>query len=494
MPHWPTDRWRRQAERQAERQDWAALALTAVGQGGLRLVAVDAAAAAEGLRPGMTLGDARALLPSLRAAEADPLTDQAALAGLADWCTRYSPWSAVDGDDGICLEITGAAHLFGGEEKLAEDLLQRLGRARIATRVAIAAAPAAAWAWARFGEGVIVPPDSRARLGLLPPAALRLPAETIVELGRLGLRSVAAVAALPRGPLAARFGMGLLDRLDQLFGLVLRPISPRHPPAPWRTRMAFAEPIGRPEDLEAATRHLLGELDALLERAGRGARQLSLVCYRVDGSTERLEIGTSRPVRAPDHLLRLFRERLALLDPGFGVEVMLLEATASEALPTQQIALEAGTGTAGDDLAVLVDRLRNRFGPGQVVQFMPADSHEPSRVMTLVPALSVESAADWPATGPRPIRLLPSPEPIEAMAPVPDDPPLQFRWRRVSRRVVRADGPERIAPEWWRADHAARSRDYYRLEDEAGQRFWVYRDGPYRPDQLPRWYLHGLFA
>ncbi len=491
MPHWPTDRWRRQFDR----QDHAAFALTAVGQGGLRLVAVDGAAAAEGLRPGMTLGDARALLPELRAAEADPLADQAALAGLADWCTRYSPWSAVDGDDGICIDITGAAHLLGGEAELAEDLAHRLGRAGIAARVAVADAPAAAWAWARFGEGSILPSGSasRAQLKLLPPAALRLPVETVAELERLGLRNVGAVAALPRGPLAQRFGAALLDRLDQLFGQALRPISPRHPPAPWRTRMVFAEPIGRPEDIEAATRHLLEQLDLLLERAGRGARRLSLVCYRVDGSTERLEIGTSRPVRAPAHLLRLFRERLGTVDPGFGIEVMLLEATASELLPGRQVAFDQAQDK-GDDLAALVDRLRNRFGPGQVVQLMPCDSHEPTRVVTLVPALSAEIAADWPATGPRPIRLLPSPEPIEAMAPVPDDPPAYFRWRRVGRRVVRADGPERIAPEWWRSDHAARSRDYYRLEDETGRRFWVYRDGPYRPDAPPRWYMHGLFA
>lgn len=465
------------------------------GQGGLRLVAVDAAAAAQGLAPGMMLGDARSLVPHVHAAEADAAGDAAALDDLADWCTRYSPWAATDGADGICIDVSGVAHLFGGEATLIADLRARLARAGIVSEIAIADTAAAAWALARFGRGGVVPPGgTAAAVSPLPSAALRLPADVAADLERLGLGTVADVARLPRGPLAARFGAGLLERLDRILGHSDGPISPRHPPAAWRTRMNFAEPVGRPEDVALTAERLLERLCVMLGEASLGARRLVLACYRVDGDVQRVVVGTSRPVRAPVRLMRLFRDKLGGIDPGFGIETMLLEAGVAEALPASQADFAGSKDAVGDDLAALVDRLQNRLGPAQVVQLAPCDSHEPVRVVTVIPALSRAFADEWPVSGPRPVRLLPSPEPIEATAPVPDDPPVRFRWRRVDHRVVRADGPERIAPEWWREDRARRSRDYYRIEDEAGRRFWVYRDGAYRPGQPPRWYLHGLFA
>jgi len=453
-------------------------------------------AAAEGLSPGLTLADARALLPQLAVADADPPADAAALAMLADWCGRYTPWAATDGEDGLRLDITGSAHLFGGEAAMLAEILRRFTGFGITARGAIADTPAAAWAWARHGDAAapILPAGQhRALLAPLPVAALHLPEEILANFERLGLRTIGDVVRLPRAPLAARFGELPLRRLDQLQGIAAEPISPRQPPAPWRTRIAFAEPIGLRSDLDLATRRLLEELCQLLAKDQRGLRQLDLLLYRVDGTLQRLAAGTSRASRDPAHLFRLFTEKLETVDPGFGIEVMLLEATATDPLPASQLGLSED-GQAEAALAELVDRLQNRLGARQVVRIAPFDSHVPERAVTLLPGLVPLERDGWTAEQPRPVRLLPCPEPIEVIAPVPDDPPQSFRWRRVAHRVVKADGPERIAPEWWRPETSARTRDYYHLEDEAGRRFWVYRDGLYAADAAPRWYLHGLFA
>jgi protein ImuB len=443
----------------------------------------------------MTLADARALVPGLEVAEADPEADRAALGKFAEWCTLYTPWTATDGEDGLILNITGCAHLFGGEESLVSDLTLRLKRLGYTTRAAVGDTLGAAWAWAHFGEGGIVAPGhTRTALKSLPIAALRLPVETVDRLERLGLKRISDLIDMPRAPLAARFGDLLLRRLDQALGLEDEPISPREPVTPWRSRIAFAEPIGRLEDLQRGVRGLLDELCTLLKAPKLGARRLELRLYRVDGTTQRFAVGTSRPVRDPAHLMRLFSERLEEADPGFGIEVMVLGATDTERFREDQLDLESQKAGAEEELARLIDRLQNRLGARSIVRAAPFDSHIPERAVTVVPATAPPGSADWMAEQPRPVRLLPSPEPIEAVAPVPDDPPLSFRWRRVHHRVTKAEGPERIAPEWWRRGETKRSRDYYWIEDTEGRRFWVYRDGAYQPDKTPRWYLHGLFA
>jgi protein ImuB len=340
-----------------------------------------------------------------------------------------------------------------------------------------------------------VPGAAREALAGLPVAALRLPPEIIQDLRRLGLRRIGELYGLPRAPLAPRFGELVARRLDQALGLVEEPISPRRPPEPKQVRRAFAEPIQAPEDLHRGTRLLLDRLCTLLERQGLGARQLELCCYRVDCRVERVVIGTSRPNRDAGHLMRLFARQIETIEPDLGIEIMQIKALASEALVPDQLDF-AGSGP-GDPAAPLIDRLANRLGTANVLRLVPFASHVPERAMRAVPALVAPSAlGNWPEGRPRPIRLLAWPDPVEVMAPVPDDPPLTFRWRRVVHRVRHAEGPERIAAEWWREPDVAgeeETRDYYRVEDESGRRFWLYRRGLYRADIPPRWFLHGFF-
>ncbi len=457
-------------------------------------------AEAEGISPGMNLADARALRPNLALAEADQAGDAAALAALARWCNRFSPWTSPCGADGISLDITGCAHLFGDEAGLAAQAVERLARRKIECRAAIADSLGAAWAMARFGgAAVAVVPQGGTRMALadLPVAALRLDPDAVALLVRFGLRRIGDVYAMPRAALAKRCGAGMARRLDEALGYVSEPLSPLSPEKLRWSRRSFAEPIGTQEDLAAATRELLATLCRRLAEEDIGARQLTLALYRIDGRIEETVIGTALPSRDTRHLWRLFAERLPGIDSDPGIEDMVLTASIAEKLAPAQLGLRGGFGKDGTetaaDLAALVDRLANRLGAQALARPVPYESHLPERAVRFVPMFHKDTAPfEWDAEKPRPVRLLPRPEPITAVALVPDDPPSLFQWRRLIHRVRRADGPERIAGEWWR--ETAELRDYYRVEDEAGRRFWLYRAGLYRPELPPRWFLHGVFA
>ena len=500
---------------------------------------MDATAEQGGLALGMPLADARALLPEVRTAAYDAAGDAAALARLADWCGRYSPWAAVDGcgcdiggSAGILLEVTGCAHLFGGEAALLSDLITRLQRLGFTARAALAETAGAAWAVARFavpgdsslGDSspghspdprcTVLPPGTvRAALAPLPPAALRLPPATCELLARFGLRRIGDLFDLPPATLASRFGPHLARRLAAALGVEAESISPRQPVPPFLVRQVFAEPIATAEDIARGLDGLLPGLCRALETAQQGARRLELAIYRVDGTVRRLSLGTSRPTRDPAHLRRLFGTHLEAIDPGFGIEVLALSAPVADPLSALQLTLSGagtGTGTGGvasnvtDDLPALIDRLGCRLGLENVRALAPRESHIPERAVAVLPALVPHPAWSLPvaASPTRPLRLLPRPEPVEAVALLPDHPPARFRWRRLLHHVVRAEGPERIEPEWW--DDAPTvgpernaARDYFRLEAEDGRRYWLYRT----PGQVGggqadggRWFLHGLFA
>lgn len=471
------------------RPAWRDVPLVTATPGPVRQVmAVNRAAALAGLRSGMKLASALAQVPGVKVAAHEPQADARLLAALAERCTLFSPWTAADGASGLWLDVSGCGHLFGGEAGLLERLAGRFQALGLTARAALAATPGAAWAWARFGEPAAPILSDMEQLAPLPPAALRLAPDTIQALTGLGLRRVGDLMAIPRAQLSRRFGPQVVWRLDQMRGDEPEPISPLRPPVAYRAHTTLAEPISRAEDIAATLGHLLSLLCRQLEGNGLGARRLELTLFRVDGSLARAEIGTGMPCRDPGHLARLFRDRLAEIRPDFGFEAACLEAPHTQPQPAAQDDLEQRRGEA--DLNRLLDSLGNRLGPGRLVRLIPRPSHVPERSVHRQSPGAPPPAGGWPA-GRAPIRLLPHPEPIEAMAPIPDAPPLRFRWRGRLHLVVRADGPERIAPEWWHEE--AEERDYYRIEDEQGLRLWLYRLGHYGGAEPPRWYLHGVF-
>jgi protein ImuB len=505
LPRWPIDRRhlsrRKNSGAPAEEVPFATIADAA---GRRLLAAVNPAAASAGLAPGMPLADALSFFPGLTTAPAEPAEDAAALRRLAEWCGRYSPWTAPDGADGVRIEITGSAHLWGGEEALAADLMTRLARCRVTGRIAIADTLGAAWATARFAKAgkstVILPPgDCRAALAPLPVETLRLDPATAQGLRRVGLKRVGDLYAMPRDALVSRFGEMVTRRLDQAQGNLPEPLSPLGEAPARRVRLSFAEPIADPADLLRATERLIEDLVPRLAREGTGARRLDLGFHRVDGRVERIRLGTARPNREPCHLMALFRERLDTIDPGLGVEDVILAVFAVEPLPPEQIGL-AGYAPINETngIAPLLDRLGNRLGLAALSRLDARESHIPERASVRVPVGSPRSsAAQPPDKPPRPIRLFERPEPVEAFWLLPDDPPFRFAWRRRRHRVTWADGPERIADEWWQPEGSGAAnaiRDYYRVEDEEGRRFWLFRVGFHSGDEPPRWFVHGVFS
>ena len=455
--------------------------------GGRRSVtAADSAARALGVSPGLPLAQAQARVPGLVIAPADPAADAAALDRLALWVLRrYSPLVGLDPPDGLLIDISGAAHRLGGEDGLCADLCRRLRQAGITGRTAVADTIGAAHALARFSARHL--PD-------LPIAALRLDADLVITLRRLGFDRVADLDATARAPLARRFGAGPGLRLDQLFGRRPEPMQPIAPAELIQVRHDFVEPIGTPDALAHAIRALTDAICTALEPAGLGARRLDLLFHRVDASLTAIRIGTARPIRDARRLAKLLLDRLGQVDPGFGVEAMTLAAPLAEPLAWRQAhSLEQDRCR---DVAALIDTLANRLGPTRLYRAAPVESDTPERSVRHIPALAPATGATWSAY-PRPTRLLPHPEPVDTIALLPDQPPVQFTWRGKARRISRADGPERVFGEWWRAaGETLAVRDYFIVEDGAGARFWLFRSGDGEDANTGnlRWYLHGFFG
>ncbi|MFE8874170.1 DUF6504 family protein [Acetobacter persici] len=472
------------------------------GRDGTRRVvlAADRAARKSGLSIGMPLAKAQALLPNLSVMDARPDEDRAALERLALWLQqRVTPIVAVSGTDGLVLDTTGADHLLGGEAVMLRDIVRRLLGAGISARSAVADTLGAAYAVTRTTPGtaiVVLPGEHATVLANLPVAALRLPAETVSGLADLGLTRIRDLETAPRAPLVLRFGTDLTRRLDQAFGRVdepILPIRPADPVAVWRN---FAEPIAAAETIVRYIGKLVPPLCTRLEERGLGARRLDLLLHRVDSAVQAVRVTLARPIRDPKHLLRLLSERIETIEPGFGIERMDLVAVLAE--PTerrQQVSSLIEEPEA--DLSGLVDTLANWLGEGALYRVVPVESDVPERSVQRVPPLAPITDATWPEGWPRPTRLLPRPEPIETMAMLPDHPPVFFVWRGIRRKVKCADGPERVFGEWWRGDaELTAARDYFRVEDTSGERFWIYRagDGEHGETGSQRWFLHGLFA
>ncbi len=450
-----------------------------------RLHCLNAAAERQGLSRGMPLSDARAFCPDLLSRPADPARDVQFLQVLRRWATRYCPWVGLDGEAGLVLDITGAAHLFGGEGAMLADMRQRLARAGLAVRLGLGDTRGAAWALAHYGEGPAAPGAGLAALRDLPVAALRLEAETTVALHRLGLRRIGDLAATARAPITRRFGPDVLRRLDAALGHVPEAITPETEPPHYGVRLTLPDPIGLQGDVMAGLARLLDQLCAKLKAREAGARALTLTLRRVDQGAQDVEVRLARPARDPARILPLFERGVAGIDAGFGIDQLRLDATRVEPLPAEQASHV--TCDRGDRLDDLISRLGTRIGLDNIQRFLPADSHIPERGFLIAPAAFSDPEGPWVSLRPRPLRLFP-PEPIAGQGA---RPPHQFRWRRMRLTTARATGPERIAPEWWLEDEAWRSglRDYWQVETAEGRRLWLFHT-----PQAPGWFVQGEFA
>lgn len=471
----------------------------------LRICAVDTNAIALGLVCGMTLADARARVPEISVFNSEPECDLALLERVADWSDRFTPLVAVDKDNGLLLDVTGCAHLFGGEVAMLGDLSSRLEAFGLATRAAIASTPDTARAISRFtGGGVVADGEERQAVSSLPITALNIPTSTAVALSRAGLKRISDIAERPRTPLSARFGAELLDQLDRTLGLIDGRISPRRVAPEIFCERNFHEPISTQDDIERTISGLCQTVSERLEHRGEGGRSFETTLFRVDGAMCRISIGTAGPLRDPKTISVLFHKRLeavaADLDPGFGFDLVRVAVIQSEKFETSQSSLDASE-IEQEDVTATVDQIGARFGERNIRRFLAGNSHIPELSERSVPYISgSSSSAEWPQVKEgeppsRPLHVFEPPQPIETLAEVPDGPPLRFRWRHVLHEVVHAEGPERIAFEWWKSDEAGLSRDYYRVEDNDGRRYWIFRKGLYeRETGNPRWFLHGLFA
>jgi protein ImuB len=476
--------------------------LVLTGRDGRRRVvlALDAAARCEGLRTGMPAAKAQALMPGLIMRDADPAADAKALDRLALWALqRYAPIVATDPPDGLVIDVTGATHLHGGEDAMLKGMVERLSASGIAARAAIADSWGAAHALARTSARptLVVPAGESTKAVLdLPIAALRLPKTMVEDLSVLGFARIGELAAKPRAPLALRFGPELCRRLDQAMGRLSEPIDPVRPPDLIEVRRVFAEPIGAPETITRYIGRLTTQLCEALKAKGLGARRLDLLFHLVDNRIEAISIGTARPVRDGTRLTRLLCDKIETVDPGFGIEIMRLAVPLAEPLAPKQL-LSSLIEEPEADVSHLIDTLANRVGEQNLYRFAPVASDVPEHSVQKIAPSAPDISETWTDPWPRPARLLPKPEPIETLALLPDHPPVSFTWRGVRRRVKCADGPERIFGEWWKRDAELTAvRDYFRVEDEAGERFWIYRsgDGEDATTGSQRWFLHGIFG
>jgi protein ImuB len=525
----PTDRLKRLcgSAPEASPKD-APLVIAGRANNALYVYALNRSAQQLGLHRGQPLANARAMIENLAVVPADEKADLTLLESIADWCDRFTPLVSVDAPDGLLLDITGVAHLFGGEAAMLRQVQEKIAAQGFAVRAAIAGTSLSAHALARFAGGTIAPSgQDRAAIAPLPIAALDCDEDKLRALKRAGLKTIAQVAERGRAELTARLGASFHIRLQVMLGAEEKPLTPRRPLPDLSAAQHFAEPVATQDVIAKSLHDLSKALSDILERQGQGLRLLEAVFFRADGKVQRIAIRTGAPLRDPDVMLRLLNQKLDALadplDPGFGFDLIRLQARIAEETHPAETSFDADEN-ARRQIAYLADRLSARFGEQRVQRFVPQDTHIPEAQSVAVPAQDRDFDGKWARkrreNDPplRPLRMLEKPEEIQFVAAeVPDGPPVRFQWRQCRHEVVRAEGPERIGLEWWRENPRKRlipsserlrriklnllpnlvppSRDYFRVETRAGMRFWVYRDGQHLHNDLaPRWYLHGIFA
>lgn len=472
-----------------------AFVLATPDRGRMRITAASTVARSLGVRTGMAAADARALIAGLQVIDAEPGQDRQLLTAIGHWCIRYTPTVCVDPADGLLLDVSGCAHLWGGEALYASEILHHLKKASYTARIAIAGTIGTAWALARYEKQsiVLVPSgEEKAALSPLPPPALRLDPFIVERLKKLGLYTIGRFIDMDSSVMRRRFGAELPERIGQALGQKEESLTALQPVVPYREKLHCLEPIVTRTGIEIALQRLLDRLCERLAKEGKGLRKAVFKARRIDGEVQQIEIGTHLPSRQPAHLFKLFELKIDRIAPAAGIEEFVLEALDVENARSLQETLWHNNTLDDTRLAGLLDQLTGRFGQGIVHRYLPDEHHWPERSYKEATALTGLSEVRWPQGLPRPVRLLRAPELIEVAAPVPDYPPMHFRYKGQLHTVKKADGPERIEREWW--IDPGESRDYYVVEDETGGRFWLFRLGHYSANRSHQWYLHGFFA
>jgi protein ImuB len=501
FPRLSTDRLQRRSKHvKAPAGEAPPLVVVAKVNNAMHLAAVDRKATSLGLAIGQPLANARAMLPVLKAVALNAPEDLQLLTRIADWCDRFTPFVALDGARGLLLDVTGASHLFGGEQAMLNSIRTKLEAQGFAVRGALAGTATAARALARYRDGTVISPGGEAKAMLpLPIEALHLDAITTHAFRRAGLKTVGAAASRTRTEMTARFGAAMVSTLDLALGQAEKPISPRSPPADYCREQSFPEPVITEALIRSTLKSLSEDLAAIMEKRGEGARHLEAVFFRADGAVRRIAIEMGSPTRDPAIIDRLFREKLQALvdplDPGFGFDLIRLSARRVEAAGSEVADLDRNVH-AKAEISFLVDRLAARFGSARILSFQPNDTHIPEAAWVTVPAQFAQGPkSTWqkirnPRDAPRrPLRLFARPEPVAF------ETAMNLQWRKAPHMVTRREGPERIAMEWWRHQTPQPTRDYFRVEDGEGRRYWLYRNGAVARDGVsPQWFLHGTFA
>lgn len=457
------------------------------------VTAANALAETQGIYGGMALADARAISPELQALDDKPDLNNQLLKRIAEWCIRFTPIAAIDLPDGIILDVTGCTHLWGGDERYLKDIVKRLMDRGYMVRGAIADTIGAAWATSRFGidRCIIQPGQQSEALLSLPPSALRLEIDTVERLHKLGLRQIKDFIGMPRAALRRRFGNLTITRLNQALGIEEEFIQPVEPLAAYQERLPCLEPIVTATGIEIALEQLLKGLCNRLQKEQKGLRVAKFKCYRVDGKIEAIEIATNSPSRNARHLFKLFEIKICTIEPALGIELFVLEAAkVEEHTAAQQKLWQARFGLDNINLSELIDHIAGKVGSDVIHRFLPEEHYWPERSFKPALSLQEQKSTEWKLDRPRPLQLLSAPEEIEVTAPVPDYPPMLFRYKGKLHKIKKADGPERIEQEWWIQE--GQHRDYYAIEDEDGNRYWLFRLGHYNEDY--KWFIHGFFT
>jgi protein ImuB len=467
--------------------------LSAPSHGRMVITAANATAQEMGIDVGMVLTDARAIFPELQVLDDKPNLANLLLKRIAEWCIRFTPGVAVDPPDGLFLDATGCSHLWGGDEYYLTTIVEKLNARGYDVKISMANTLGVAWAVARFGKEPRVIDNGKHVEALLslPPEALRLEADIVERLHKLGLQRIGQFIRMPRHSLRRRFGQNFIDRLNVVMGKEEELFEPIQPIQPYQERLPCLEPIVNATGIEIALEHLLKTLCLRLQQEQKGLRQAVFKSYCVDGRVEQIEIGTNRPSHNVKHLFKLFEIKISTIEPGLGIELFVLESSKVEDHYSFQEKLWEGAGSLEDErLSELIDRLASKTGV-QAIRYLPAEHYWPERSFKPASSLIEKLTSEWRADKLRPLQLLSIPEKIEVTAPIPDYPPMTFLHKGKLHRIIKADGPERIEQEWWLQQ--GQHRDYYRVEDEEGLRYWLFRLGHY-DDEKYQWFLHGFFA